>query len=60
MDFRTPGQLINALIKSKGWNQRLLAIVLGVGETGINRLVSDKRPVTAELSLVLQELLGAS
>jgi len=58
MDFRTPGQLIDALLKSKGWNQRLLAIVLGVDETGINRLVSDKRPVTAELALVLQELFG--
>ncbi|MFC2018563.1 XRE family transcriptional regulator [Chloroflexota bacterium] len=57
-DCRTPGQLINALIKSKGWNQRLLAIVLGVDETGINRLVSDKRPITAELAVIFQDLFG--
>jgi HTH-type transcriptional regulator/antitoxin HigA len=58
MDFRTPGQLINSLLKSKGWNQRVLAIVLGMDETGINRLVLDKRPVTAELAVVLEEVLG--
>jgi HTH-type transcriptional regulator/antitoxin HigA len=55
-DFRTPGQLVDALLKSKGWNQRLLAIVLGMDETGINRIVADKRPVTAELSLIFQDL----
>ena len=55
-DFRTPGQLVDALIKDKGWNQRLLAIVLGMDETGINRLVADKRPVTAELALIFQDL----
>lgn len=57
-DYRTPGQLINAALTAKGWNQRVLAIVLGVDETGINRLVSDKRPVTAELAVVLEEILG--
>lgn len=55
-DFRTPGQLLDSLIKAKGWTQRLLAIVLGMDETGINRLVADKRPVTAELALVFQDL----
>lgn len=59
-NYRTPGQLIDALIKSKGWNQRLLAIVLGIDETGINRLVSDKRPVTAELAVIFQDLFGVS
>jgi HTH-type transcriptional regulator/antitoxin HigA len=56
--FRTPGQLIDALLISKGWNQRVLAIVLNMDETGINRLVADKRPVTAELAVVLEEILG--
>ena len=57
-NYRTPGQLINALLVSKGWNQRVLAIVLGVNETGINRIISDKRPVTAEIALALQELFN--
>jgi HTH-type transcriptional regulator/antitoxin HigA len=56
-NYKTPGQLINAVLTSKGWNQRVLAIVLGMDETGINRLVSDKRPVTAELAVVLEEIL---
>lgn len=55
-DYRTPGQLITALLASRGWNQRILAIVLRMDETGVNRLVSDKRPITAELALVLEEL----
>lgn len=54
--YRTPGQFINALLERKGWSQRVLAVVLSMDETGINRLVSDKRPVTAELAVVLEEL----
>jgi HTH-type transcriptional regulator/antitoxin HigA len=55
-EFRTPGQLLNSLIQSKGWSQRTLAIILGMDETGINRLVADKRPVTAELAVLFQEI----
>ena len=51
-----PGQLIESHLTSRGWNQRILAIVLGMDETGINKLVAGKRPVTAELALMLQEL----
>lgn len=57
-EYRTPGQLIDATLAERGWNQRVLAIVLGVDETGVNRLVADKRPVTAELAIILEELLG--
>ncbi len=53
---RTPGQLISALLAYRGWSQRTMAIVLGMDETGINRLVSDKRPVDAALAIVLEEL----
>jgi HTH-type transcriptional regulator/antitoxin HigA len=59
-NYRTPGQLVSALIESKGWNQRLLAIVLGMDETGINRIVADKRPVTAEMALIFQDLFDVS
>ncbi len=56
IDCRTPGQLISAALKSKGWTKRVLAIVLNMDETGINKIVSDKRPIHAELALVLEEL----
>jgi len=52
-DFRTPGQLIQALLDSRGWTQRVLAIILGVDETGINKIVAGKRPVDAEMALML-------
>ena len=36
----------------------MLAIVLGIDETSVNRLTSDKRPVTAEMSLLLEEVFA--
>ena len=35
-----------------------MAIVLGMDETGINKIISDKRPIHAELALVLEELFN--
>lgn len=56
MDYKTPGQLIQALLTEKGWTQRVLAIVLNMDETGINKLVADKRSVDAPLALALEEV----
>src|SRR5665213_575827 len=56
--YKTPGQLIDSLLAKKGWTQRVLAIVLGMGETGIARLVSDNRPVDAAISLKLEDVFG--
>jgi HTH-type transcriptional regulator/antitoxin HigA len=56
--FRTPGQLIEALLDEKGWTKRVLAIVLEIDETGVGRLVSDKRSVDAELALILEEIFA--
>jgi HTH-type transcriptional regulator/antitoxin HigA len=57
-EFQTPGQYIQALLAKRGWSQRVLAIVLGMDETGINRLVADKRPVDAPMALLLGEIFG--
>lgn len=57
-DYKSPGQLITALLSSKGWSNRVLAIVLGADETSISRLASDKRPVTAEMALSLEEIFA--
>ena len=56
MDYKTPGQLIAALLTEKGWTQRVLAIVLDMDETGINKLVADKRAVDAPLALALEDV----
>ena len=58
-NYRTPGQLIKALLDERGWTQRLLAIILGVDETGINHVVAGKRPVTAEMAILLAEVFNA-
>jgi HTH-type transcriptional regulator / antitoxin HigA len=55
-DPRTPGQLIQALLAERGWTQRVLALVIGADETGINHIIAGKRPVKAELALVLAEV----
>lgn len=59
MDFKTPGQLLAFLLKERGWTKRTLALVLGLDEAAITRLVSDKRPITAELALLMEEIFGA-
>lgn len=56
--FKTPGQLIQALLDERGWTKRVLAIVLQMDESGINRLVSDKRPLTAETALLLEDVFS--
>jgi HTH-type transcriptional regulator/antitoxin HigA len=52
----TPGQLIRTLLDERGWSQRVLAIVLDVDETGVNKMVCDRRPVSAEMSVLLGEV----
>lgn len=54
--YRTPGQLIEAQLAKRGWSQRVLSVVLGVGETIVNKIVSDKRPVDADMALQLAEV----
>ena len=55
-DYRTPGQYIAALLDARGWTKRVLAVILGVDDSSINRLVSDKRPVDASMALGLEEI----
>ena len=57
-DYKTPGQLIQKLLDDRGWTQRILAVVLGVDETGLNKIVAGKRAVDAELALSLDAIFG--
>lgn len=57
-DFRTPGQLIEALLQERGWTNRILAIVLEVEETGISKLITNKKSVTPEIAISLEEVFG--
>ena len=57
-NYRTPGQLISSLLEEREWTNRVLAIVLGADETSINKLISDKRPVKADMALILGEVFN--
>lgn len=59
-EFRTPGQAILALLEQHEWTQRTLAIVLALDESSVNRLTSDRQPVTASMALSLEEVFGIS
>lgn len=56
--FRTPGQLITALLEQRGWTKRVLAIVLDLDEAVITRMASDKRAIDAPMALKLSEVFG--
>ncbi|GGI18174.1 helix-turn-helix domain-containing protein [Oxalicibacterium faecigallinarum] len=55
-DYHTPGQLLLTLLEDRGWNQQVLATVLGVDKSGITRLVSDQRTFDATIALALEGL----
>jgi len=55
-DLRTPGQLIEQLLEDRGWSKRVLAIILGIGETTLSKLIAGKRPVDAKLALALSDV----
>lgn len=57
-EYRTPGQLIKAVINDRGWTQRLLAIILGIDETKLNKIIAGKAPLTADLAILLDETLN--
>ncbi len=59
-DYRTPGQLIEALLAERGWSNRLLATVLEIEETGISKIIAAKKIVTPELAISLEEVFGVS
>jgi HTH-type transcriptional regulator/antitoxin HigA len=55
--YRTPGQLILELLEARGWTQRLLAIILDVDESGLNKLIAGKRDIDASLALSIGSVL---
>ncbi|MEW6531006.1 MAG: XRE family transcriptional regulator [Thermodesulfobacteriota bacterium] len=54
--YRTPGQFLEALLAARGWTKRVLSIILGINETGLNKLIAGKKPLTAEMAILLAEV----
>lgn len=57
-EFRTPGQFLQYLLEERGWTQRVLALVLGIDETGLNKIIAGKRALDAEIALPLSQVFG--
>jgi len=57
-NYKTPGQLIKFLLDERGWTQKLLAIILNADVTAVNHIISDKRPVNAEMAIILSEVFN--
>lgn len=56
--FKTPGQLVEGLLKARGWTNRTLAVVLAMDEQKVSRIVSDRQPMTADLAILFEEVFG--
>ena len=59
-NHKTPGQLIEALLAERGWTQRVLAAVLEISESTMNKLISGKQAITAEIAITLEEVFGVA
>lgn len=56
MEHKTPGQLIEALIAERGWTQSVLAAVLEISKSTMNKLIAGTQTVTAEIAISLEEV----
>jgi len=59
-EYKTPGQLIAALLAERGWTKRTLAIVLEKDESTISKIVQGKGAVTPETAIALEEVFEVS
>lgn len=55
-EFKTPGQLIESLLAEREWTKRTLAIILGADESTLNKIISGKRSLDAEMALLVGEV----
>ena len=51
-DCKTPGQLVEWLLSARGWNQKILSIVSGISQPTINKIITGKKKVDADLALL--------
>jgi HTH-type transcriptional regulator / antitoxin HigA len=58
VQFRTPGQLIVSLLQERGWDQDVLALVLGMTKGSISHFVTGRRRIDASTALAFSEVFG--
>lgn len=59
-EYKTPGQLLRALLASRGWTQRVLSMVSGINPATVNQILVGKKRVDADLAIILGEVFDVS
>jgi HTH-type transcriptional regulator/antitoxin HigA len=54
----SPGEMVKALLKERGWTQEALSIVTGRSEKAINDIIRGKSGVSLEMALCLAAAFG--
>lgn len=57
-EYKSPGQLVTALLEERGWTKRTLAIISGMDETIISKTTSNVRRIDAETAIIFEEVFG--
>ena len=57
-DYKTPGQFIDGLLKSRGWNQKILSIISSISQPTINKIITGKKKVDADLAIIFGEVFN--
>jgi HTH-type transcriptional regulator / antitoxin HigA len=55
-----PGEFLRDELEARGWNQRDLAFVIGVPETGVNPIITGKRGISPEMARLLGDAFDVS
>jgi HTH-type transcriptional regulator/antitoxin HigA len=58
--FSSPGEFLEHLLKEKGWTQSVFAAILDMEQSVISKYVTNKRPITAEFAIAVEEVLATS
>ena len=53
-----PGEVIKDELESRGISQRRLAAQIGVPASQLNEMLNAKRPLNAEMALLIEQALG--
>jgi HTH-type transcriptional regulator/antitoxin HigA len=54
--YRTPGQLIEALLEERGWDRQVLAVLLEIERSGVSKLLNGMKRVDAGIAIALGDV----
>lgn len=57
-ELQTPGEFVQSLLAKRGWTQRILSAISGIGEPTLTRIVGGKQTMDAPTAIVLEEIFG--